>query len=206
MRKPELMVQEAAICSVFISCSVCRSLYYRLAELEEKFFTCVKVDEVVGKLAYEAELISFVYEYWKTKRKSNFSQPLLAPKGTLAPCLTTLPFQSRPNSIVAVVTNIGCGQDYFTSIKSWIYIHIPPAIQHLGPDRTRSLGFIDVCSDRIKVYFVHVHPLLRGQHFPSGLNNENGCLAYCSSAVLSATVILTMKLLISYQLLYCCTY
>ena len=56
-------------------------LVSRIAELEEKFYTCVTVDELVKSLSYEADLVSYVYEYWKVKRKSNFGRPLMAPKG-----------------------------------------------------------------------------------------------------------------------------
>lgn len=55
----------------------------RIAELEERFFTAVTVAEIVKSLSYEHSLISFVYEYWKLKRKANFGNPLLAPKGRL---------------------------------------------------------------------------------------------------------------------------
>ena len=60
----------------------------RIAELEEKFYNSVSVSEVVKALSkesdslpYDRTLISFIYEYWKVKRKANFGSPLLAPKG-----------------------------------------------------------------------------------------------------------------------------
>ena len=56
---------------------------FRIAEIEEKFFNCVTVEEIAKALTYDSDLISFVYGYWKTKRKANFSNPLLAPKGTV---------------------------------------------------------------------------------------------------------------------------
>jgi len=49
--------------------------------LEETFYNAVTVAEVAKVLSYSEDLVRFVYEYWKLKRKSNFSNPLLAPKG-----------------------------------------------------------------------------------------------------------------------------
>ncbi|KAM6913186.1 protein Jade-1 isoform 1-T2 [Xenentodon cancila] len=52
----------------------------KLQEMEEEFYHFVKVEEVAGNLKLQPEVVDFVYEYWKLKRKANFNQPLVTPK------------------------------------------------------------------------------------------------------------------------------
>uniref|UniRef100_H3A0A1 Jade family PHD finger 3 n=1 Tax=Latimeria chalumnae TaxID=7897 RepID=H3A0A1_LATCH len=52
----------------------------KLRELEEEFFTLVKVADVASELGLSELVVGFVYEYWKLKRKCNFNKPLLPPK------------------------------------------------------------------------------------------------------------------------------
>lgn len=52
----------------------------KLRELEEEFYTLVKVDEVATELGLPWLVVDFIFKYWKLKRKSNFNKPLLPPK------------------------------------------------------------------------------------------------------------------------------
>lgn len=52
----------------------------KLQEMEEEFYQFVEVEEVAGHLKQPPEVVDFLYQYWKLKRKANFNQPLLTPK------------------------------------------------------------------------------------------------------------------------------
>ncbi|KAM8974154.1 E3 ubiquitin-protein ligase Jade-2 [Pelodytes ibericus] len=52
----------------------------KLAQLEESFHELVKPEEVAENLDVNKNLVDFIYQYWKLKRKSNFNKPLLTPK------------------------------------------------------------------------------------------------------------------------------
>uniref|UniRef100_A0A3Q1FK89 Protein Jade-1 n=1 Tax=Acanthochromis polyacanthus TaxID=80966 RepID=A0A3Q1FK89_9TELE len=52
----------------------------KLQEMEEYFYQFVEVDEVAGNLKLPPEVVDFLYQYWKLKRKANHNQPLLTPK------------------------------------------------------------------------------------------------------------------------------
>ncbi|KAM6917675.1 protein Jade-1 isoform 1-T4 [Lycodopsis pacificus] len=52
----------------------------KLQEMEEEFYQFVEVEEVVGHLKLQPEVVDFLFQYWKLKRKANFNQPLLTPK------------------------------------------------------------------------------------------------------------------------------
>ncbi|XP_047201704.1 protein Jade-1 isoform X2 [Girardinichthys multiradiatus] len=52
----------------------------KLQEMEEEFYQFVDVEEVAKNLKLPAEVVDFVYQYWKLKRKANFNQQLLTPK------------------------------------------------------------------------------------------------------------------------------
>ncbi|KYO41492.1 hypothetical protein Y1Q_0006286 [Alligator mississippiensis] len=52
----------------------------KLRELEEEFYTLVKVEDVAAELALPKLAVDFIYNYWKLKRKSNFNKPLFPPK------------------------------------------------------------------------------------------------------------------------------
>ncbi|KAG7257360.1 hypothetical protein CRUP_005438 [Coryphaenoides rupestris] len=52
----------------------------KLQQLEEEFSSFVEVEEVAQQLGVSAELVDFLFQYWKLKRKANFNLPLLAPK------------------------------------------------------------------------------------------------------------------------------
>ncbi|KAM9709069.1 protein Jade-1 isoform 1-T1 [Menidia menidia] len=52
----------------------------KLQEMEEEFYQFVAVEEVAGSLKLAPEVVDFLYQYWKLKRKANFNQPLLTPK------------------------------------------------------------------------------------------------------------------------------
>lgn len=52
----------------------------KLQEMEEEFYQFVEVDEVAAHLKLPPEMVDFLYQYWKLKRKANFNQPLLTPK------------------------------------------------------------------------------------------------------------------------------
>ncbi|XP_067889343.1 protein Jade-3 isoform X2 [Heterodontus francisci] len=59
----------------------------KLQELEEEFYTLVKVADVAGELRLSEQVVEYIFEYWKLKRKSNFSKPLLPPKEGEENCL-----------------------------------------------------------------------------------------------------------------------
>ncbi|XP_041438882.1 jade family PHD finger 3 S homeolog isoform X2 [Xenopus laevis] len=52
----------------------------KLKELEEDFYTLVKVEDVAAELGLPMLTVDFIYSFWKLKRKSNFNKPLLPPK------------------------------------------------------------------------------------------------------------------------------
>lgn len=52
----------------------------KLQEMEEEFYQFVEVEQVAGHLKLPPEVVDFLYQYWKLKRKANFNQPLLTPK------------------------------------------------------------------------------------------------------------------------------
>ncbi|NXH33083.1 JADE3 protein, partial [Myiagra hebetior] len=52
----------------------------KLRELEEEFYSLVKVEDVAAELGLPKLAVDFIYNYWKLKRKSNFNKPLFPPK------------------------------------------------------------------------------------------------------------------------------
>uniref|UniRef100_A0A4W3JB23 Jade family PHD finger 3 n=2 Tax=Callorhinchus milii TaxID=7868 RepID=A0A4W3JB23_CALMI len=52
----------------------------KLQELEEEFYTLVKVAYVANELHLSERVVDHIFEYWKLKRKSNFNKPLLPPR------------------------------------------------------------------------------------------------------------------------------
>ncbi|XP_072433053.1 protein Jade-3 isoform X1 [Chiloscyllium punctatum] len=60
----------------------------KLQELEEEFYTLVKVADVASELHLSEQVVEYIFEYWKLKRKSNFSKPLLPPKEGEENCLS----------------------------------------------------------------------------------------------------------------------
>ncbi|XP_018107504.1 E3 ubiquitin-protein ligase Jade-2 isoform X2 [Xenopus laevis] len=52
----------------------------KLMELEDDFHELVKPEDVAENLDMKKNLVDFIYQYWKLKRKSNFNKPLLIPK------------------------------------------------------------------------------------------------------------------------------
>ncbi|XP_077396074.1 protein Jade-1 isoform X2 [Festucalex cinctus] len=52
----------------------------KLQEMEEFFYQFVDAEEVGQHLKMAPEMVDFLYQYWKLKRKANFNQPLLTPK------------------------------------------------------------------------------------------------------------------------------
>ncbi|XP_029459478.1 protein Jade-3 isoform X2 [Rhinatrema bivittatum] len=52
----------------------------KLRELQEEFYTLVKVEDVALETGLPLLTVNFIYKYWKLKRKSNFNKPLLPPK------------------------------------------------------------------------------------------------------------------------------
>lgn len=52
----------------------------KLQELEEEFYQFVEVEEVASDLKLAPEVVDYIHQYWKLKRKANFNQPLLTPK------------------------------------------------------------------------------------------------------------------------------
>ncbi|XP_051245854.1 protein Jade-1 isoform X1 [Dicentrarchus labrax] len=52
----------------------------KLEAMEEDFYQFVEVEEVASHLKLAPEVVDFLYQYWKLKRKANFNQPLLTPK------------------------------------------------------------------------------------------------------------------------------
>ncbi|KAM3594367.1 uncharacterized protein V6R79_006484 [Siganus canaliculatus] len=52
----------------------------KLEAMEEDFYQFVEVEEVASHLKLSPDVVDFLYQYWKLKRKANFNQPLLTPK------------------------------------------------------------------------------------------------------------------------------
>ncbi|KAM4675577.1 E3 ubiquitin-protein ligase Jade-2 [Discoglossus pictus] len=52
----------------------------KLQQLEEDFYELVKPEDVAENLDMNKNLVDFIYQYWKLKRKANFNKPLLTPK------------------------------------------------------------------------------------------------------------------------------
>uniref|UniRef100_A0A8D0GHV6 Jade family PHD finger 3 n=1 Tax=Sphenodon punctatus TaxID=8508 RepID=A0A8D0GHV6_SPHPU len=52
----------------------------KLRELEEEFYSLVRVEDVAAELGLPKLTADFIYNYWKLKRKSNFNKPLFPPK------------------------------------------------------------------------------------------------------------------------------
>ncbi|XP_067085793.1 protein Jade-3 isoform X1 [Osmerus mordax] len=52
----------------------------RLLELEEEFYTMIQPEELARTLGLAQNLLDFIYQYWKLKRKSNSNRALLPPK------------------------------------------------------------------------------------------------------------------------------
>nr|XP_015824891.2 protein Jade-1 isoform X1 [Nothobranchius furzeri] len=52
----------------------------KVQEMEEEFYQFAGVEEVARNLKLSLELVDFLYQYWKLKRKVNFNQPFLMPK------------------------------------------------------------------------------------------------------------------------------
>lgn len=52
----------------------------RLKELEEDFCSLVHLEQLPGSVKVSQHLLDFIYQYWKLKRKSNFSKALMPPK------------------------------------------------------------------------------------------------------------------------------
>lgn len=52
----------------------------KLQELEEEFYKMVQPTELALELGLSLQLLDFIYQYWKLKRKSSFNKALLPPK------------------------------------------------------------------------------------------------------------------------------
>lgn len=52
----------------------------RVQQLEDEFYRFVAADEVAEHLQLPLELVDFLFQYWKLKRKIIFNQPLIMPK------------------------------------------------------------------------------------------------------------------------------
>ncbi|KAM6969439.1 protein Jade-1 isoform 1-T2 [Tautogolabrus adspersus] len=52
----------------------------KVQAMEEDFYQFVEVEEVASHLKLQPEVVDFLFQYWKLKRKANFNQPLLTPK------------------------------------------------------------------------------------------------------------------------------
>ncbi|XP_014341191.1 protein Jade-1 [Latimeria chalumnae] len=52
----------------------------KLQQLEDEFYTFVDVSKVAQHLGLPEEVVEFIYQYWKLKRKANFNKPLITPK------------------------------------------------------------------------------------------------------------------------------
>ncbi|KAG8579183.1 hypothetical protein GDO81_010743 [Engystomops pustulosus] len=52
----------------------------KLQQLEEDFYELVKSEDVAENLDVNKNMVDFIYQYWKLKRKTNFNKPLLSPK------------------------------------------------------------------------------------------------------------------------------
>lgn len=52
----------------------------KLEAMEEDFYQFVEVEEVASHQKLPLEVVDFLFQYWKLKRKANFNKPLLTPK------------------------------------------------------------------------------------------------------------------------------
>ncbi|KAG8137419.1 putative Protein Jade-3-like protein [Naja naja] len=52
----------------------------KLQELEEEFYSLVRIDDVAAELGLPKLTVDLTFNYWKLKRKSNFNKPLFPPK------------------------------------------------------------------------------------------------------------------------------
>ncbi|XP_042314001.1 protein Jade-3 isoform X2 [Sceloporus undulatus] len=52
----------------------------KLRELEEEFYSLVRIDDVAAELGLPKLTVDLIYNYWKLKRKSNLNKPLFPPK------------------------------------------------------------------------------------------------------------------------------
>ncbi|XP_066528240.1 protein Jade-1 isoform X2 [Hoplias malabaricus] len=52
----------------------------RVQQLEDEFYRFVSPDEIAKHLRLPLEMVDFLYQFWKLKRKVNFNQPLITPK------------------------------------------------------------------------------------------------------------------------------
>ncbi|XP_012383628.2 protein Jade-1 isoform X1 [Dasypus novemcinctus] len=52
----------------------------KLQQLEDEFYTFVNLLDVARALHLPEEVVDFLYQYWKLKRKVNFNKPLITPK------------------------------------------------------------------------------------------------------------------------------
>ncbi|XP_052036530.1 protein Jade-1 isoform X2 [Apodemus sylvaticus] len=52
----------------------------KLQQLEDEFYTFVNLLDVARALRLPEEVVDFLYQYWKLKRKINFNKPLITPK------------------------------------------------------------------------------------------------------------------------------
>ncbi|XP_052009975.1 protein Jade-1-like [Xyrauchen texanus] len=52
----------------------------RVQQLEDEFYRFVSADEVAEHLQLPLEMVDFLFQYWKLKRKVSFNQPLIMPK------------------------------------------------------------------------------------------------------------------------------
>lgn len=52
----------------------------KLRELEEEFYSLVRIEDVAVELGLPKFTVDLIYNYWKLKRKSNFNKPLFPPK------------------------------------------------------------------------------------------------------------------------------
>ncbi|XP_008270747.1 protein Jade-3 isoform X1 [Oryctolagus cuniculus] len=52
----------------------------KLRELEEEFYSFVRMEDVAAELGMPTLAVDYIYNYWKLKRKSNFNKPLFPPK------------------------------------------------------------------------------------------------------------------------------
>ncbi|XP_040298478.1 E3 ubiquitin-protein ligase Jade-2 isoform X1 [Bufo bufo] len=52
----------------------------KLLQLEEDFHELVKSEDVAENINVNKNVVDFIYQYWKLKRKANFNKPLLSPK------------------------------------------------------------------------------------------------------------------------------
>ncbi|XP_015200359.2 protein Jade-1 isoform X2 [Lepisosteus oculatus] len=52
----------------------------KLQQLEDEFYKFVTANEVAQYLRLPEEVVDFIYQFWKLKRKANFNKPLITPK------------------------------------------------------------------------------------------------------------------------------